>query len=156
LTPKVTVFLLLGTAIWRDHLAKVFSLPSTMTATFLYVFLLCGSALCVYYFLPATWQLPLPPGPKPKFLSGNVHQLPRSEAWKVFQQWSQSFSESRTYIARLSLAVGLTLVKNLPLYFTASSGVKSLSSTLSRRPMTYWTRALIFILIDRWLGCIRN
>ncbi|KAF8837982.1 hypothetical protein BDN67DRAFT_869041, partial [Paxillus ammoniavirescens] len=33
----------------------------------------------------------LPPGPKPRLFSGNVHRLPRSEAWEVFAKWSVTF-----------------------------------------------------------------
>ncbi|KAF8872778.1 cytochrome P450 [Infundibulicybe gibba] len=34
-------------------------------------------------------QLPFPPGPKAKILSGNVHQMPSKEPWLVFAAWSK-------------------------------------------------------------------
>lgn len=33
----------------------------------------------------------LPPGPKPRFFTGNVHQFPRSEAWKVYAEWAKQY-----------------------------------------------------------------
>ncbi|VDC07377.1 unnamed protein product [Peniophora sp. CBMAI 1063] len=33
----------------------------------------------------------LPPGPEPRFFTGNVHQFPRSEAWKVYVEWAKQY-----------------------------------------------------------------
>ncbi|PFH49414.1 hypothetical protein AMATHDRAFT_63274 [Amanita thiersii Skay4041] len=34
---------------------------------------------------------PVPPGPPPKIISGNAHQLPKSEYWKTYRQWSLNY-----------------------------------------------------------------
>lgn len=38
-------------------------------------------------------KLPLPPGPKPRFFSGNVHQLPSSMAWLTYASWSKLYGD---------------------------------------------------------------
>ena len=38
--------------------------------------------------------LPVPPGPKPKFLSGNVHQFPQSQPWLRYAEWSQEHGKA--------------------------------------------------------------
>jgi len=65
-----------------------------------------ASISCILHFclflLPIR-QLPLPPSPKPKFLSGNVCQLLRSEVWKVFKAWSETFSHKTVFLIGLIL-----------------------------------------------------
>ncbi|KAK0231460.1 cytochrome P450 [Armillaria fumosa] len=36
----------------------------------------------------------LPPGPPPKVISGNVHQMPRVSPWKTFTEWSKQYGSS--------------------------------------------------------------
>ncbi|EIM80788.1 cytochrome P450 [Stereum hirsutum FP-91666 SS1] len=33
----------------------------------------------------------LPPGPPQKFLSGNIHQLPKTEPWKKYAEWAKEY-----------------------------------------------------------------
>ena len=57
--------------------------------------------LIVYYTV--LWLLPglrqqsqgisLPPGPKAKFLTGNLEQLPRTEPWLTFASWSKVYGK---------------------------------------------------------------
>ncbi|KAJ7701790.1 cytochrome P450 [Mycena rosella] len=36
-------------------------------------------------------RLPLPPGPPPRLLTGNVHQLPKSEPWLRYAEWAKEY-----------------------------------------------------------------
>ncbi|OAX32520.1 hypothetical protein K503DRAFT_749771 [Rhizopogon vinicolor AM-OR11-026] len=114
----------------------MFSLLST--ATSLYVSLFGGSALCVYFFLHASWQLPLPPDPRPKFLSGNVHQLPRSEVWKVFKQWSETFNSPITF--HRIFARKFIVLNTLK---AANDLLESHSNVYSNRPVSWMYMELI-------------
>ena len=55
------------------------------------------SLLAVLCFTLVLWYrknrrlLPLPPGPPPRLISGNGHQLPRSNLWKVLSEWSAAY-----------------------------------------------------------------
>lgn len=39
--------------------------------------------------------LSLPPGPKARFLTGNLHQLPRTEPWLTFASWSKIYGKKK-------------------------------------------------------------
>ncbi|KAF9266125.1 cytochrome P450 [Marasmius fiardii PR-910] len=36
-------------------------------------------------------ELPLPPGPPAKWVSGNIHQLPKSQPWFTYAEWSRKY-----------------------------------------------------------------
>ena len=52
-------------------------------------------AIIAYQALSTRRRLPLPPGPKGRLLTGNIHQLPREGLWRTFDQWSKQLGERR-------------------------------------------------------------
>jgi hypothetical protein len=48
--------------------------------------------LIIYRF--ASHTLPLPPGPPGKLISGNVHQLPKGNAWQTYAKWAETYGLS--------------------------------------------------------------
>ncbi|KAG2153555.1 cytochrome P450 [Suillus bovinus] len=43
-----------------------------------------AALVTVFFYNRRCSRLPLPPGPRPKFFTGNVHQLPNKEPWLVY------------------------------------------------------------------------
>ncbi|KIJ10316.1 hypothetical protein PAXINDRAFT_172185 [Paxillus involutus ATCC 200175] len=101
--------------------------------------LVCTSAfLCFYYFVISTRRRPLPPGPKPKFFSGNVHQLPRSEAWKVFSKWSETFKSPIVFYRIFGRNVVV-----LNTFQAANDLLEARSNIYSDRPMAWMYKELV-------------
>ncbi|TFK48195.1 cytochrome P450 [Heliocybe sulcata] len=53
---------------------------------------LLGLSLLAYNLILRKRQ-PLPPGPNPRLISGNLHQLPREKPWVTFAAWSRLYSK---------------------------------------------------------------
>ncbi|TCD70018.1 hypothetical protein EIP91_005269 [Steccherinum ochraceum] len=54
------------------------------------------AALIIWHFLrrkQASSGLPLPPGPKPKFLIGNILDMPTVKPWLTYREWSQKYGD---------------------------------------------------------------
>ncbi|KAF8335172.1 cytochrome P450 [Amanita rubescens] len=52
---------------------------------------LLGLTLVTVLYNCARRRFGLPPGPAPRFFSGNTYQIPASEPWKAYANWSQIF-----------------------------------------------------------------
>jgi len=59
------------------------------TAIAIVVFLATVTALL--YRLSHSRSLPSPPGPPPRFWSGNAHQIPTTEPWLTYASWSKTY-----------------------------------------------------------------
>lgn len=55
-----------------------------------------ASALCISIFLVVrTWtQRPLPPGPKRRFIIGNLLNMPSQSPWIEWAKWRKVYGES--------------------------------------------------------------
>ncbi|KAJ7061569.1 cytochrome P450 [Mycena amicta] len=67
------------------------------------VFMQTTSVAAVLLILPVVlWRflkpkaLPLPPGPPKRFLSGNLHQLPKIKPWLAYAEWSKEYGPIMT------------------------------------------------------------
>ncbi|KAJ6591168.1 cytochrome P450 [Mycena vulgaris] len=49
------------------------------------------SAVLLRHFVLPRRRFPLPPGPPPRFLTGNLHQLPSKEPWLTYAEWSKEY-----------------------------------------------------------------
>jgi hypothetical protein len=51
--------------------------------------------ICAFMFVGPrlTSKLPLPPGPKPWPIIGNLLDLPKNKAWITYQLWSQQYGD---------------------------------------------------------------
>ncbi|SJL11893.1 uncharacterized protein ARMOST_15307 [Armillaria ostoyae] len=50
-------------------------------------------AVLLYLRRSQSWQLPLPPGPKKRFLTGNLKDIPTSFEWETYYKWGKEHSD---------------------------------------------------------------
>lgn len=107
--------------------------------------LLATIALIIYRHTIRRKTLPLPPGPKERLVSGHVHQLPRTEPYKAYKEWSTQFSPSLPFISELvftkvSSATVMYLQARLSSPTVSMPSAHS-SLTHTKPPMISWSRA---------------
>ncbi|EJD54680.1 cytochrome P450 [Auricularia subglabra TFB-10046 SS5] len=90
-----------------------------------------GLATTVLYKALFARRQRLPPGPKPKFLIGNAHQMPRTEGWKTYYRWAQEFGD----VVYLNV-VGRSIV--------ILSSFKAVSELLGKRAAIYSDRPVLW------------
>lgn len=62
------------------------------TMSFLFLVLSLG-IFCVFLVKRRQSRLPLPPGPKPWPIIGNVYDVPSIRPWEKYREWCEHFSE---------------------------------------------------------------
>ncbi|KZV76685.1 cytochrome P450 [Peniophora sp. CONT] len=77
------------------------------------------------------------PGPKPRFFTGNIHQIPRSEAWKTYMEWSKQYGP----VFLLRIFNQSIIVLNS--HHAVTDLLESRSSIYSDRPMLWMYKVLV-------------
>ncbi|KAG1884670.1 cytochrome P450 [Suillus subluteus] len=91
------------------------------------------AAATVFFYSRRCSRLSLPPGPCPKFFTGNVHQLPKSEPWRMYATWAESYGPIISF-----------RVPNQQ--FIVLSSLKSATELLDLRATTYSDRPRIWMM----------
>ncbi|KAJ7675686.1 cytochrome P450 [Mycena polygramma] len=68
------------------------ALSNNLPSIFVPFILLVGAWLAKRY--RATSRLPFPPGPKPRFLTGNLRDLPIAQPWITYTEWGKQYDLS--------------------------------------------------------------
>lgn len=98
-----------------------------MGLTFLPVAILSLIALLTYYLRPRNSR-PLPPGPAPLPIIGNIHQAPKEYSWKQFHEWTKQYGPI------FKLQFGKDTIIVLGNYEAAHALLNQRSSNFSSRP----------------------
>lgn len=109
------------------------------------------SAYLLWAESPPTSSLPVPPGPPQLPIIGNLHQAPKSYAWRQYYQWSQKYGS----IIHLNMAGQSVVV--LSITKVAHDLLAKQGATFSDRPRfvvgTYLIALTDFrLIIPRWPG----
>ncbi|KKK12914.1 hypothetical protein AOCH_000477 [Aspergillus ochraceoroseus] len=92
----------------------------------------------VYKFLDDRRKLPLPPGPKPLPLIGNIYQIPSENPWRKYQEWNA------TYGPIISFKLGLQTVICLGTHQVAHEILAKKSEVYSSRPPLVFMGECVF------------
>lgn len=92
-------------------------------------------AVLLYLGRPQSWQPPLPPGPKKRFLTGNLKDMPTSFEWETYYKWGK---EHNSDIIHLDLVGTSVIVLN---------SLEAASALLDKRSSIYSSRQ-IFVLLS--------
>ncbi|KAF7292813.1 Cytochrome P450 [Mycena indigotica] len=81
-------------------------------------------------------RLPLPPGPPKRFLTGNLHQLPKTKQWLTYADWAKTYGPIMT----------LQIFNRTTIILTSAKGVLDLldsrASIYSDRPRSWMLHTL--------------
>ncbi|KAG1747611.1 cytochrome P450 [Suillus lakei] len=99
------------------------------------IVLFVAAAVTAYFYGRRRSELPLPPGPRPKFFTGNVHQLPKKEPWRMYATWAENYGPIFSFRAPNQQFIVLSSLKS------ATELLDSRANTYSDRPIM-WMRIL--------------
>ncbi|KAJ3497756.1 hypothetical protein NLJ89_g10304 [Agrocybe chaxingu] len=100
--------------------------------------IVCLVSALLYYYRGRTSKPPLPPGPKPLPVVGNLHQVPREKQYKVFQEWARVYGP-------------VVYFRVFRQDFVILNSVKSIVDLFEKRSGKYSTRPR-FVMVDELLG----
>lgn len=92
-------------------------------------FISVSLAVFLYLRRSQSWQLPLPPGPKKRFLTGNLKDMPTSFEWETYYKWGK---EHNSDIIHLDVVGTSVIVLN---------SLEAASALLDKRLSIYSSRA---------------
>ncbi|KAG1742796.1 cytochrome P450 [Suillus paluster] len=92
------------------------------------IIVLFVTAFAVYFYSRRCSRLALPPGPRPKFFTGNAHQLPKQEPWRMYATWAESYGPILSFRVPGQQFIVLSSLK------TATELLDSRATTYSDRP----------------------
>ncbi|KAH9837060.1 cytochrome P450 [Rhodofomes roseus] len=96
------------------------------------LFFVVAAALAAFgLYVRRRRQPPLPPGPTPRWWSGNLHQLPSSHPWKTYAEWGHLYGPVTSFRVHTTTTVVLNTLK------AASDLFDSRSSIYSDRPVQW-------------------
>ncbi|KAG2041285.1 cytochrome P450 [Suillus americanus] len=90
-------------------------------------------AATIFFYSRRRSRLPLPPGPCPKFFTGNFHQLPKNAPWRMYATWAEIYGPIISF-----------RVPNRQ--FIVLSSLKSATELLDLRATTYSDRPRIWMM----------
>ncbi|KAG2140996.1 cytochrome P450 [Suillus clintonianus] len=93
------------------------------------------AAVTIYFYCRRRSRLPLPPGPPSKFFTGNAHQLPKKEPWRMYATWAESYGPIFSF-----------RVPNRQ--FIVLNSLKSATELLDSRATTYSDRPKIWMFTE--------
>ena len=83
-----------------------------MSAIFPAFAAVAGASVFLYWALGlGRRSLPLPPGPKPRFIYGNTSDIPHEKPWVEFHNWGKRYGKYPSLDCDLLIHSHLTLVE---------------------------------------------
>ena len=106
------------------------------------------------------YRLPLPPGPKPKPIIGNLIDLPKTSLWHTVSQWKKIYGES--YLSSLPMqhptesSGGIIHVKVFGETFIFLNDYDIAVDLLDKRSAIYSSKPRLVMLREMYEICIRS
>jgi cytochrome P450 len=107
-------------------------------------------AATAFFYSRRCSRLPLPPGPRPRFFTGNVHQLPKKELVWTYATWAERYGAHCPVVLREfadPYLIGPIFSFRVPSrQFIVLSSLKSATDLLDSRATTYSDRPKLWMV----------